>query len=233
MQTTALLARIYEHLGEGATTFWTPEEVVVNGLNPAQRLLALLQPTLCTTRTLVTLPPDTLVLDIRPLTPRSWRTQRVVLGDVRTEDPLLSAGRVGDLRRTTLSALRGQPEWMQARQALPSHWYAHGLHLLGIWPRVAQALVLTLVDSALPTPLSHTQPTQEPEIVPAFHPILADVGAELMRLKEGQTEVTLAVTRMQALLGAEPFAALLKTLKATQARAAALARRSATQEVPA
>jgi hypothetical protein len=236
MNTADLLARIYGHLGEGAETFWPAEELVVNALNPAQRLLVLLRPALCTTRTLLTVPPDTLVLDLRQVAAQTWRPQRVALGDVRTEDPVLSAGRVGDLRRITLRALRGQPDWMGVRQALPSHWYMHGAHLLGIWPRVAQPVLLTLVSAALPTPLSAQTPAQVPDVLPTFHPLIADVAAELARLKEGQTEVQLALTRLQALLGDEPFAGMVKDLTSQQARAAAIARRTATatatQEVP-
>jgi hypothetical protein len=214
MDAGALLQRVYDGLGPPATVFWTPEEIFLNGLNPAQRLLVLLKPMLLTQRVPVSLVADEVFIDLRVVAPRAMRIQRVALGDVTTEEPVLTQGREGDLRHTTLATLRGQRDWFRLRRGFPTHWYTHGLYWVCPWPRSTQALTMTLVFSAMPTPLEVVVPSQIPDLPVQFHPVIADVAIELLRCKEGAGEIEQAIDGLGKILGDEPFKQLKKTLRA-------------------
>jgi hypothetical protein len=225
MTTQELLTRVYDQIGLGGSTFWPAAEVVANGLSPAMRLLIGWKPSLLIQRALVTLAVDQAFIDLRTAAPRQIRMQRVCLGDVRTEDPVLSQGREGDLRQTSLAALRGHREWFQVRRAVPSHWYTHGLDVLGIYPRVLSSTLLTLVYSADPTPLSASDLSREPEISEQYHPVIADVATCLLQAKEGAGEVEHAMQRLQNIMQVEPLKALQKTLRAQGYREQAMTAR--------
>ena len=228
MQTADLVTRTYQHLGIGQAVFWPQDEVVTNGLNPAQRMLCLLKPDLVTLRTLVTQGIDEPLIDLRLKAPKAWRMQRIVLGDVTLTPPkpLPTQGRLGDLRKISLASLRGQRDWMTRFAPTPSHWYTHGLHLIGLWPRNQRSVTLTLVYAAVPTALSWSVPTQEPDLPTQWHPVIADLAANVLVLKEGKGESAQAIAQMAAVLKTEPLRQLLKQMRAEQYRKQALAQKA-------
>ena len=228
MNTQELVTRTYAHLGIGQAVFWPEVECVDNGLNPGQRLLCLIKPDLVTLRTLVTLAVDTPLMDLRTVAPKAWRVQRVTLGDVSLVPPrpIPTQGRLGDLRKISLAALRGQRDWLTRLAPTPTHWYTHGLHLLGLWPRNTRATTLTLTYAAVPTALSWSVLTQEPDVPTQWHPVIPDLAAALLMMKEGKTECTIAIQSMQKILQVEPLRRLLKQMAADTYRERAMQTRA-------
>jgi hypothetical protein len=225
VDTAALLQRTRDHLGASGNVFWTADNIVTNGLNLAQRLLVLVNPGLLVQRTLVVVAGDTPLLDLRAVAPTMLSLQRVALGDLTQTPPVPAYGQVGDLRKTTLQSLRTQRFWWQQRAPVPTHWFAHGLHLVGLWPRVREdavvpmGLPLTLIGSTVPTPLSASALTQVPDLAAPWHPLLADVAAAVMALAEGAGTCEMAVQQLALLLGLEPqVAPLMKALRALSYR---------------
>lgn len=225
MNTTTLVDRTYQKLGIGQRTFWTEIECVDNGLNPAQRLLCLLKPDLVTVRTVITQEVDDTLIDLRVKVPRSFRMQRITLGDVSltASGPVPTQGRMGDLRRISLASLRQQRDWMTRFAPTPSHWYTHGLTLIGLWPRNSRQVTLTLTHAALPAPLTWSVPTQEPDLPTQWHPVIADLAAPMLLLKEGSpVESKIAIEQMEAIIQTEPLRQLLKQMRAEQYREKAM-----------
>jgi len=225
MNTQELVDRTYQKLGIGQRVFWTESETVDNGLNPAQRLLCLLRPDLYTRRTLIQRGVDEPLIDLRSAAPSAWRPQRIALGDVTLTPPVPvpTQGRLGDLRKISLASLRGQRDWMTRLAPTPTHWYTHGLSLIGTWPRHTQPVTLTLVYAAVPTALSWSVLTQEPDLPTQWHPVLSDLAANLLMLKEGKGECQQAVQQMETILKVEPLRQLLKQMRAEQYREQAIA----------
>ena len=213
MTTAELIERVLDQLNRNVI-FYPQAEIVTNGINPALRLLCLLKPTLLTKRAVVSLQPEEVFLDLRVLAPRSFRIQRVAIGDISNDIPVASQGRSGDLRRTSLAALRGQRDWFSKKKAFPETYYTHGLLWLGLHPRFTQALTVSLVFSALPQPLAVEQPTGEPETPRQWDSVLSDIATCILEAKEGSGEVEKAMERLSKILGDEPFKQLLKILKA-------------------
>ena len=229
MTTEELVDRTYQRLGIGQDVFWTRFECVENGLNPAQRLLCLLKPDLVTVRTVITQEVDDTLIDLRVKVPRSFRLQRITLGDVSltASGPVPTQGRMGDLRRISLASLRQQRDWMTRFAPTPTHWYTHGLTLIGLWPRNSRQVTLTLTHAALPAPLTWSVPTQEPDLPTQWHPVIADLAAPLMLLKEGSpTESEIAIKQMEAIIQTEPLRQLLKQMQADKYREKALAEKA-------
>jgi len=109
-----IIQRVSLKLGE-QTLFYSPEEIVSNGINPAQRLLCLAYPTLLQKRIAIPVAPDQVFIDLRQITPSMRRVQRVVLGDVAGDGSIPIAG-TGELQRllpTTLIRLAGFNDWMR------------------------------------------------------------------------------------------------------------------------
>jgi hypothetical protein len=228
VNTQQLADRTLQHLGIGGSVYWPFPEVVDNGLNPAQRLLCLLKPDLVTLRTLVTQNVDEPLIDLRVKAPKAWRLQRVVLGDVTLTPPapVPTQGRLGDLRKVSLASLRGQRDWMTRFAPTPTHWYTHGLSLIGTWPRNTRSVTLTLVYAAVPTALSWSVLTQEPDLPTQWHPVISDLAANFLMLKEGRGECQQAIQQMENIVKAEPLRQLLKQMRAEQYREQAIAQKA-------
>jgi len=126
---------------------------------------------------------------------------------------------VGDLRKTTLATLRSHHDWFHTRALAPSCWYPHGMQTVCTWPRATIDLTATLVYSTIPTPLVLEAPTQVPDFPAQWHPLLADLGAELVRGLEGSGVCEEAVQNLAKLIGDEPLLTpLLKAVRAQQYR---------------
>jgi hypothetical protein len=130
---------------------------------------------------------------------------------------------MGDLRRVSLASLRGQRHWMTVFAPVPTQWYTHGLTLIGLYPRNLRQVTLTLTYAALPTPLSWAVQAQIPDLPVPWHPVIADLAAPLLQLKEGRGETESAVQKMDRIVQAEPFTTLLKQMRAERYREQALA----------
>jgi len=218
MTTFELLQRTYAIL-QSNEVFWVPDEVVMNGLNAAQRLLAVRNPSLVVQRTRLDLVAHEVLVDLRTVAPRAWRVERVALGDatVSTLPPITE--RRGDLRKTTLAALRSHRDWFMRTAAVPHAWYVHGMTWLGLYPRQTQALTVTLVSSALPMPLALNEPARESELPHVWHPVLPEVASALLQMKEGMgPELDQAMARLQGVIGMEPLARAQKELLAEKRR---------------
>jgi hypothetical protein len=150
--------------------------------------------------------------------PRCTRVQRVVLGDVTGDDPVLTQGRSGELRRTSLASLRSQRDWFRQKRYAPSHWYPHGLYWLACWPRATQAITLTLIYRTTPLPLVLEAPTQVPDFASPFHPLISDIAVHLLRCKEGAGDVTMAMEGLSKILGEENFQGVQKQMQAEAKR---------------
>lgn len=218
MTTFELLQRTYAILNSNEA-FWLPDEVLMNGLNAAQRLLAVLNPSLLVQRTVLSLVAHEVLLDLRTLAPRAWRVERVTLGDATQTTVVPTFGQRGDLRKTTLAALRSHRDWFKRTAAVPHAWYVHGMTWIGLYPRQTQALTVTLVYSAIPMELLLSEPDREPELPHTWHPVLPEVASSILQMKEGMgPEIEQAVARLQGVLGTEPLARLQKQLLAEQRR---------------
>lgn len=203
MTTYDLLQRMYVKLGE-QTRFYTPEEMVLNGLNPAQRLLTRVYPQLLPKRRLLTVTADLPFYDLRLLDPQlsSRRVWRVVLGDVTTDAPTpsVASGELHDLTRTTVTKLAYHRDWLNQRGPL-EHFWTWGTHWLGLYKRPVYAASVTVIYGAVPTPLNVDIPTGVPDIIGAYHPLLSDVATALVLAKEGGVEGQRALATIANALG--------------------------------
>ena len=210
----ALAEQIYTHL-ENRALYPLPE-IYANGLSPAMRLLTLLDKSLLTQRTAVTLPAFSLTIDLRSVAPRTHQVLRVVLGDATTEVQTRTASHFTPLVPTTRERLALlHPGWLKIVR-VPSKWFLLGRHLLAIWPRPMTDLVVTIIAAAVPVAASVDAQALSPEIDPAQHALLAGVAACLLMVKEGAGEAERAVQRLGELVGKEAFSAAAKRLRDMQ-----------------
>lgn len=191
-----LLQRVNLKLGE-QSLFYPEAEIVLNGLNPAQRLLCLAYPTLLQKRVALTVGPDQIFNDLRLVTPTIRKINRVVLGDVTAElgTPVPYTGELKRLLPTTLDRLAGFNNWMQ-KTGLTTKYWMHGPFWLGLYKRPMTTLTITVLYDAMPTPFVLTEPGTIPDISQTYHPILADIAAGLLLAKEGVPVGTRGLTRL-------------------------------------
>jgi len=201
MTTFELLQRQQQHLGE-QTAFYTDSELLVNGLNPALRLLCLARPTLLRQRQAITITADLPFYDLRQLGSRIVRLHRVVVGTITGDDLTADAttGRIGDL--TPISVLKlaaSQAAWL--KQQGPAEHYWEWRDWLGIFPRPATAMTVTIIYDALPTALTLETPDTVPDLAAVYHPLIAEMAAGLVRVKEAGVEGQRGLATVARLLG--------------------------------
>ena len=212
-----LLTRVWERLGRN-TVLYPETEIIDSGLNPAQTLLVLLNHTVLTKRVTALLIAEEAFIDLRQVAPRLLHLNRVVLGNVVTDDPSRSLGRVSDLKATTREHLRWKsPAWWRT-VGVPKQWYPHGRYWIAVYPRAVAALTLTLVYTALPTPFSITEPQAVSDLPVALHPVIADIAAALLLCKEGQIETQRAIQHLAGHLGQGALQPAQKALGRLQRR---------------
>lgn len=201
MTTADLLQRMQQKLGE-QTVLYTDEELVLNGLNPALRLLTLRYPQLLRRRATITVTTDLPFYDLRLVSPRIHRIRRVVLGTITGDDPVRTAntGEFKDLTMTTVTKLQFTHDWL-AKKGTIEHYWRWGTNWFGLYRRPTNDAVVTLLFDAVPDPLSVDTPTGEPAVISAYHPLLADIATGLVLVKEGATEGERGVTLIQESLG--------------------------------
>lgn len=212
-----LIDRAQQRLGR-FVTYYPSEELVLNGLNPAQTLLCLLDPTLLTRRVAVSLAAGASFIDLRVVMPRQISIQRIVLGDVTADDPTRSLGQVKHLNYTDRVSLSWRRDWWR-HTGVPSQWYLHGRALVGLYRRCIDALTLTLIGQVVPTPFEVDTQGAVSELPIALHPLISDLGACLVLIKEGTVEAQRALSTLGTLVGEEHFAPARKALNAVQRQA--------------
>ena len=217
-----LLARVWERLGRN-TVLYPAQEVLDSGLNPAQTLVTLLNPSLITKRVAVPLIAEETFIDLRQVAPRHIRVRRVVLGNVVTEDPTASLSIVTDLAATTLATLRARSRTWWQDTGVPKYWYMHGRYMIGIYPRAANAEVLTLISTALPTLFVIDNLQAVSELPLGLHPVLSDIAAALLLIKQGHVEAERAIQRLGIYLGQDIIKPMQQALTRLQRRQMALA----------
>jgi hypothetical protein len=195
-----LIQRVSLKLGE-QTTFYPEEEIVANGLNPAQRLLCLTYPFLLQKRVLLSIYPEQVFTDLRSITPTIRKLNRVVLGDVFAPlgSPVSATGELKRLHVTTINRLAGLNDWMRQTGTTTKYWM-FGPYWFGLWKRPMTTLSVTLLYDAMPTQLTLSALTAIPDVDQVYHPLLADIATGLLLCKEGDPESGRGVTMIREAL---------------------------------
>lgn len=215
MTTEELIKRALLHLDDDRVRY-PEDEVIYNGLNPAQDLLALMRPHLHHTH-VVSLPAQSAFIDLYPLDPHIVDIDRVVAGDqgfdATTEDDL---ARHQQLEMTHLETLAGtHPRWYTT-VGRPRRYYRHGRTLLGIWPRPPEAITLTIQAQCVPTGLSKEDFQRASELEASDHELIGDVAYAMLLVKEGAVEVDKAFSRLALLLQHEAMDQALAHIRRKQ-----------------
>lgn len=199
--------RIWDRLG-GNTTFYVEEEIIVNGINPAMRLLCLLKPELLTQRVTVNLLAEQTFIDIREQAPRNWSLRRVVLGTITGDTPTKTAyGEFVELPYLSLDHLNARDDWFKQRGPIQGYWL-HGRFHMGVYKRPEADRTLTLIFRAVPTAFTTNTMDQSPAFADVWHPLIADVGAALLLMKEGNVQIEKARGMLTQAFGKELFGSL-------------------------
>jgi len=213
-----LLDEVALHLGRNRE-YYPAAEVCRSGLNPALRLLCLLDPTLATERTVVVLPAQSLTLDLRTVAPRAHQVRRVLLGAAGAAVVSRSAAHFAPLAPTTREALaRRDPAWLR-RTGIPDRWFPLGRHLVAAWPRPVTDHSLTLVCAVVPPPVTAdtlTDLSSTPALDSTQHELVARVAAAILLLKDGAGEADRGLQMLMTLFGKEAFTMAAKRLRNLQ-----------------
>ena len=206
-----ILQRIWDHLG-GNTTFYVEEEVIVNGINPAMRLLCLLKPELLTQRVAVTVSAEQSFVDMREQAPRHWILRRVVLGTITSDAPTKTAyGEFVDLPYMSLDQLSAHADWFRRRGPIQGY-YRHGRFHLGVYKRPEADRNITLIFRAVPTAFTTNTMSSSPAFADVWHPLVGDVAAALLLLKEGNVQIEKARGMLTQAFGKELFGPIKQTV---------------------
>jgi hypothetical protein len=195
-------------LGE-QSTFYTPSEIVAQGINPAQRLLCLAFPSLNYARSAITVTADQPFIDLRtlldansvPVGNRFRRVRRIALGDV-TDDIANASATTGELRELHASAVKrlaARNNWLSQHGEVRKYWL-WGRFWLGLYKRPIDSTTITVVYSAAPAPLVLEVPGGVPDIPAVYHATIADVATGLLLIKEGDPQATRGMERIRAAL---------------------------------
>lgn len=180
-------------LGE-QTAFYTNEEIVQNGLNPAQRLLCLAHPRVLVQRAVCTIGTEQPFVDLRLVQDsngvvignRIRKINRVVLGDVSddVEEPSSTTGELRRLRSTTLTALITEKNWLRRRGEVTRYWQ-WGRVWFGVYKRPVVDTTVTIIFESMPVVLDINNLTASPSVQDVYHTTIAEVAAGLLVVKEG------------------------------------------------
>lgn len=185
--------------------YYPPEELVINAINPAQRLVSLHKRSLSKRATAQINAAGSFV-DLRRSAPRCFRLSRVVLGDITGEDPTASSNEYRNLFPLNLNSLQWKRDWVSHRGG-PTHYWLWGGHWLGIYKRPFADATITLIFKALPLPFTtddiYSNPAKTSELPPVEHQLVVDVAFALAILKEGSGEVEKAEAILSQTFGQE------------------------------
>lgn len=202
-----LLQRIWLKLDEN-TLFYPEAEVIVNGINPAMRLIALLKPDLLTQRVAYSVLAEQSIINIRELAPRHFILRRVLVGTITGDAPTKTAyGELESLRYVSMDSINAQDDWFGQRGPLQSYTL-HGRFLLILYKRPEADRTITLVFRAIPTAFSVATMGESPAFAAVWHPLIVDVATALLLIKEGATQVEKARSVLTEAFGKELFGPL-------------------------
>jgi hypothetical protein len=222
MNLTELLTHTYAKLDDN-NLFFEPAAVLSNGINPAMRLITYSKPALLTRRVPATVTGEIATLDLRTVAPRSWQLARVVLGDVTTEDPAVSGTEYRKLDPTTLESIQWQRDWFNRRGQVTRYW-RWGDHWLGFWKRPIVSTTVTLIFRAIPlaftTDDQFVNPSPEPELPAAWHPLIPDIAMALLIIKEGTVQTEKAQQILTQTFGQEQMKGVRRAIRLAQTAAA-------------
>lgn len=218
MNLTELINRVWQKNDENDLYF--PQDIVIlNGINPAMRLITYAKPHLLIRRVLFTTNANFSILNLRAIQPRYWRMLRVVVGDATGDVATPSGSDAFPLLPATLAAIRWRRGWY-TQTGTPRHYWIWGEHYFGLWPRPDRETTLTLIFSAIPLPFTlndiFVNPSPEPELPAIWHLLIADVAFALLLVREGVGEVDKAQAILQNLLTSEQTAGLRRIVRQAQ-----------------
>ncbi len=203
-----IIQLVHLKLGE-QHTFYPQSEIVVQGINPAQRLLCLAYPTLNYVRTTVDVTADQAFIDLRTLPDASGNIignrfrsiRRVVLGNVTDDVSVISASteELREIHHSSVKRLAGRNNWLSLHGEVRKYWL-WGQYWLGLHKRPIDTTTITVVYAATPTPLVLEVPTGVPDIPAVYHAIIAEVATGLLLMKEGDPQATRGLARLHAAL---------------------------------
>ena len=203
-----IIQLVHLKLGE-QHTFYPQSEIVVQGINPAQRLLCLAYPTLNYVRTTVDVTADQAFIDLRTLPDASGNIignrfrsiRRVVLGNVTDDVSVISAstGELREIHHSSVKRLAGRNNWLSLHGEVRKYWL-WGQYWLGLHKRPIDTTTITVVYAAAPTPLVLEVPTAVPDIPAVYHAIIAEVATGLLLMKEGDPQATRGLARIHSAL---------------------------------
>jgi hypothetical protein len=210
---TELIQRVSLKLDEN-TAYYPRSDIVLSGINPAMRLLAMMRAPL-PRRVAATLGAERVTIDLREDAPRCWKLRRVVLGDITSEDPSVSGIAYRSLDYASLAGIAWQRTWF-LKEGTPTHYWRFGGHWLGIYKRPVVATTITLIFDALPLPYTVDDITNngslEPELGDIWHSVIADVAFALLIIREGVGETEKAQSILSQTFGAEKMKGLRRVL---------------------
>lgn len=194
-------------LGE-QSLFYSPEEVIRSGINPAQRLLCLVYPLILNQRATATVGADLPFIDLRQVTDASGiiignrirKVNRVMLGNVRGDAPVHNAvtDELFELRETTVAALSKRAnDWMSQR-GLIRHYWKWGTYWLGLYKRPITATTVTIMYDAVPAQL--VGDADDPQTQDVYHRTIAEIATGLLLVKEGSPQGERGLQRIAAAL---------------------------------
>lgn len=221
MTLSDLINRVWQRMDENDAYF--PQDVIiVNGINPAMRLITYARPHLLVRRVVFTTNANFSILNLRAIAPRYWRMLRVVAGDATGDLATPSGTDAFPLTPATLKQVRWRRDWY-VQTGTPRHYWLWGEHYLGLWPRPNRQLTFTLIFSAIPLAFTSNDvfvnPSPEPELPSIWHPLIGDTAAALLLIREGIGEVEKAQAILQNLLTSEQTVGLRRIVRQAQTAA--------------
>jgi len=220
MTTAELCEQIWQQLENRAA--YPVDEVCSLGINAALTLLCLLPPHRYIQEITTTCPAEGLTLDLRQIAPRTITVRRVLVAQSQTDRPTDTAGTWQLLHYTTRAHLsRRDPAWW-TRRGLPRNWFALGTQQIALTPRPVVDALVTLTCTALPPASDPNLLTSELALDTLNHPLVVDIAAALLRIKQGAGEAERGLQSLQAIMQDTQIEQALQRLQAMQRNAAAL-----------
>ena len=104
----------------------------------------------------------------------------------------------------SLDQLNARGDWFKQRGPMQGYW-RYGRFHMGVYKRPEADRTITLIFRAVPTAFSTNTMDQSPELADVWHPLIGDVGAALLLLKEGNIQIEKARGMLTKAFGKELF----------------------------
>jgi hypothetical protein len=206
-----LLEHMQQCLGsEGARTYYPPG-LCVRFLSSAQSLLILLPQYGLQARVALTIPAQGCFVDLRSVMPRVLKLQRVILGNVVTQEASRAYGQTRRLYPVSPEALMARRHWI-ASLGVPRWYWVHGTTILGVYPRPTMETVVTAIHTVMPAPFTLDTLSQECALQPSNHSMVSAMAAGLLLLREGAVEGQKGMQMLAKVLPGALLQGLMQTL---------------------